>query len=462
VSLRLTKAAGAEKLDLQEKRQKKYADVQLANLDRTLDNLQNLAALSTNPEQIGGYIGMGTGMIEAFAQGGTVRGPGGEEITLPGGLLTRVDAVKRKDKFLENLSLLKARQELQADPKGFITRVDQYTSIDPLKRQSLVEHAGKLQEQRENAAEREARQKEADERRRLKAWQSANSQELMLAIRQGKANLNTVMEWAGSGRLDEADTRFYLNYFDIQGRRASEAADRAERRAEREQDRGERNTFGELKTQLRNDEITPEQVLQVAKSKKYSGRLSGELADLAIETKQSGQQALSAETRELRTQFNRMEEEVKSEFLGVASGLNTRITEQSEQIWARFQEHARALSKAWSPSPDAVADPWAVKEQIIDEYRDQLRGVVKTGTKTTLSLIPPRYRPVEDANGDPDFTSIQEKLGELRRDYESKRLKGGEAEYRLQADRLRQLSRGRAATDALPPLSKGPTKATKP
>jgi hypothetical protein len=453
VGLRLQKALGAELLDLQQIKQKRFADTQIANVDRTLKNLENLAALSTDPEQVGGYTGLGRGLIQVLASGGTFTDPTtGEQVTLPGNLITQQEAVKRTEKFLEGTSSIKARQDIERNPEAFLANVDKYINLDPTKRQSLVEHARKEVEFRATKAEREQRQHEATERRQLKEWQSENSKQLMLQIKQGQANMGTVMQMASAGQLDENDTRFYLNYFDTQARRADAAADRAQRekerldrKAEHLEDRADRTTFGSFRTQLYSGEMDPEQLMEVAKSGKYNDRISGELAKFAFEQKAQGQQSVNAETTELRRQFNRMEEETKAEFLGIASGDNPRITEEAEQLWAQFQTHARTRSKAWSTAEDAIADPWAVKREIIDEYKDRLRGIVTRGAAVGRMLIPERYRPLENERGEVDFQSIQVMKGKLRDDVLTKRIT--ESEARIQAGRLRDLERGVAARD---------------
>lgn len=454
VSLRLQKALGAELLDIQQIKQKRYGDTQIANVDRTLKNLENLAALSTDPEQIGSYTGLGRGLIQVLASGGTFTDPAtGQQVTLPGNLITQQEAVKRTEKFLEGINAVKARQDIERNPEEFLANADRYINLDPAKRQSLVEHARKEVEFRATKADRAQRQLEADQRRQLKEWQSANSAGLMLAIRQGQPNVRAkFMDMAARGELDENDIRFYSGYFDTQDRRADASADRAQRERERQdrqrehaEDRADRDTFGGFKTQVYSGAMDPDQLMEVARSGKHNPRLSGAMAEFAAQQKGQGQQTVSAETRELRQQFNRMEEETKAEFLGIAAGNNPRITEHSEQLWARFQEHARSLSKAWSTSPDALADPWEVKRQIYDEYKDQLRSLIKRSGSTTLLTIPERYRPSLDAEGEVDFASIQVKLGELKRAVDAQEI--SPSEYRVQAERLRDLSRGRAASD---------------
>jgi hypothetical protein len=195
VTLRLTKKIGDELLDLQVIKQKRYADTQIAGLDQHLKNAENLIGLSQKPEEVGGYIGLGLGHIDALAQAG---------------LITSVDAVKRKEKFLEGISAVKARQDIQRDPAAFVQNADRYVDLDPKTRQSLVEHAGLVAERNDAKAEAERLRAERAAEKAVKEQRDTVTRTLLVGIEEGTIGKKQVLAAAKSGNLDDIQTRSLL------------------------------------------------------------------------------------------------------------------------------------------------------------------------------------------------------------------------------------------------------------
>jgi len=367
VQLRLTKRTGEELLDLQVAKLKKYQDVQVAAMDQNLLNAENLVGLSSKPEEIANYTGLALGNIEAMAQAG---------------LITQVEAVKRKTKFLEGISAVKARQDIDRDPEAFIANADRYINLDPTKRQSLVEHATKLVEFNANKADRVQRQQERDEAKALKAQQSQNSIELTQRLRTGKADAGTVMDWASRRLIDENDQRFMLGWLDTRARSADAAADRAQRQREHGEEVQIRNVDAALGILATTGQLGREGILAYARDKNLPARA----IDGALSKAEARDKATASEWNRQHTQAEQM----------LRSGLNIPSLIPENFDPSRLNAYAGALDELTlrSKAYGGQDDPIAVGRELVQKYRDVLTGETHTKMDALQGLL--RY-PTPDA-----------------------------------------------------------------